>query len=484
MKDRTRNTTGRTDIRQQGFRQGATALLVKAKFRLKPEAGAWRKYSQQIDSNHICLNIRYALQPNDTPVQRFTNGSNIINYGSNANSPKDSKTYTINTKENSVSDLKKVADAVSLNQNKHLGAVFNKLLTNPDDLSRKKRRFERPEHITDDDVLHYGLCTKAKYEIFKQIVSEISQTQIENAAKLLINQIGNIINTKRGFHLISKILDRSIVFMNYLMNLDKAGIMRFLERIVGSKTLQYLLTIRDEYILISMDNLRKHFDSMSSTVPGIYFICECVRQARKKEIDIDWLFDFLLSDCAKVLTSKYRKRILLTYLETGERKYQDRVYNEVLSLLKIDSIFSDKYDTLILAELVKHHHQLATNDVMTILKRDSVKLFKNSYFKLMLKQMDLQKIPILYNWIHDELMHYKARHGELDSAGKAIIMDVISIYLYSLRKKNKKDLDRLCVTLSKTTGVPITQLYTVAEKMSAKDSSLSSKSELMALLEL
>ncbi len=476
MKNRAQNTSCRSAKRQYCITQGATASQVKAKLKLKPEAGAWRMYSQQIDLNHRSLNIRYALQPTNTPVQRFVNSSNM-NIDIN-------KSTTVSAKENLLPVFEKVADAAPLNQNKQLVEVSDKLLTSPDLIPRKKRRFEKPEYITDDDVIHYGLCTKAKYEIFKQIVSEISQTQIENAAKMAIDQIAQIINTKRGFHLTSKLVDRSEVFVDYLMNLNITEMMAFLERIVGSKTLQYLLKVRSEYIQISMDNLRKHFDAMSSTVPGIYFICECIRQARKQEIDIYWLFDFLLSDCAKVLTSKYRKRILLTYLETGERKYQDRIYNEVLSLLNIEQIFGDKYDTLIIGEMMNHNHKPATNQVMTIVKKQSIKLFKNGYFKVMLKQMDLQKISILHNWIHDELVHYKARHGSPDSAGKAIVTDMFSIYVYSLPKQTQQDLDQLCVSISKTTGVPVTQLNTVAEKMIAQETSSSSKSEIMALLEL
>ncbi len=314
-------------------------------------------------------------------------------------------------------------------------------------------------NVDDDDFLIQALSSKKSSSGLQKLIQESDAHTLEFYTHLAMKYLKLLVDHKYGYYLIQRLIQRSWKFGSWLMNLNMDLLVAISTKEWGSKVLQYLLSIRNDFCKRALQIIHYRMDDMTDSASSVFFICACVEEANKTKIPVDWILDFLLSDCAKVLTSKYRKRIVLTFLKQPNQRVQDRIYTVCLKGLTLKLILRDKIITLMFSHLLSIGYKPAEDQIVSFLQENNSYLGEQPFFEILLHRIKLKKESPLLQWIQNYLVQYVKVIKEertqdekiLLAQSKKIINKMLSVCSHSRNFKTNTELQKLCKQLEQET---------------------------------
>ncbi len=309
--------------------------------------------------------------------------------------------------------------------------------------------------MTQNQFLFHALSSRNTSHKLQQIIAESSVDTFEKFVDLAIMNFKLLAFHKYSCYVLLLLIEKSQTFGLWMLNLNPDVVAIVCMREFGSKVFQAFAMYSLQYCCRALEVVKLRTKAFVSTASGAFFVCVCIKQAKIFRIDMEWLFDFLLSDCAKVLTSKYRKRILLTFLEHSNQKYQDQAFDSIIGVLPFPRIIRDKNLAMILSCLITCGCYPAEALAVVALQEDGSLLTKPVFVEAFLKRLQLRKDSALLKWAIQKLrlVFHKFQYNIPDENSKLILVSLYRMCSNSQSFESNTDLYQLCTSVQQKIGV-------------------------------
>lgn len=161
----------------------------------------------------------------------------------------------------------------------------------------------------------------------------------------------------------------------------------------ASRVLQAVVSFDPTFRIKVVSLLEHKWNRAISSLPGVYLICCCISTSNGSR-DIDWIYDRILENCPRFLTSKYQKKILLHLLEFCSAEQQAEVCKFVLFPLGLPQILRDKHLSMILVSLVGAGCAIASDFLADGLQYSLEEVSQASCFSFVMTRCNLGKASI------------------------------------------------------------------------------------------
>lgn len=282
------------------------------------------------------------------------------------------------------------------------------------------------EKMTEETFLLQALESNESSLLLQDAILETSTKNVQKLVDLAYKTFDTLIESNRGSFVVQKLIHRSEIFSTWLINLHEDTLTALVVQDHGRRALQYLLLKRPEFCVKALAVIRSKFESFISTIPGVFFICACLRRAKRCKLDVNWLFNYLLSDSTKVLTSKYRKRILLTLLRSSTDAFLDKTFMYIFASQTMVRIMSDKYLSSILSHMVNKGYAPAVDLVQINLQERPLEMLQYTFFKRFLTRLELKTDSPFMNIICDTALMFRKTSDMMEPKSKEVVMTLIS----------------------------------------------------------
>lgn len=302
-----------------------------------------------------------------------------------------------------------------------------------------------------DSILLEAVETRQACSVLLETIVQAPKQLLSRIALLAIKHLDILTKSRRGSSIVQKIIQRSDMFCDWLSNQSEVRIINLSGKEFSSRMLQVLLAKRADFCYRVLEIIMKHYETLISNISSVFFICTAIRQARKAGLNTSWIFDTLLRDCSKVLTSKYRKRILLTFLEHPTQMEQTLVFKNLLQNQFIERTLRDKFLALILGTLVNLGNTSAEEFAVNALNTRSISIYKAPFFKTFMAILDI-KDGALLRWIHQELLQFETADKINDERTKSSLASMYQVCANANGVIASSELIRLKNILQRVTG--------------------------------
>ncbi len=432
----------------------------------------WLNHSLDIDSNHILANLAIRIRVGKVGSFNSDLTRDLESQASPANNltansyKKGIQAVTVTNRSNLNTIIHNRSQAKTERRCEALHTVLNQQASSypvanmqPIILPRSDTSLEK---CVNKDEFLAALVSKQSCIDLQAAITSAPIDAISHYVSLVKENLEIMVETRRGTAILSRLIQRSEKLSTWFTSLPEETLLMLTSKENSSRMLQFLMLKKPDFVKRSLMLIRKYYDTLIANISSVFFICVCVRQARRYGFDPQWIFDALLSDCAKVLTSKYRKRILMTFLEHPEELEMSQIFQNLIQTQNIERIMRDKFLSLITGTLINLGYRQAEEYVTSALEYNSMNIYIAPFFKTFLAILDLKSESHLLRWIIKELLYFKERHIELkiDDKVKQVITAMYNVCMNTRHYHASTDnISEFTAHVEQATGFSIQYFY-------------------------
>ncbi len=223
-----------------------------------------------------------------------------------------------------------------------------------------------------------------------EAIRTLPESEIERLVGVALPQLQMLITHKLAGSVVQKLVARSQRMVDAVSFLDDYCIICFFHNEQASKVLQSVVqrssTFRTRLLILVKDN----WSDAISTVPGVFLICACITTCENPS-ELHWIYMNLIHNSSRIITSKYQKRILLTFLDLCTQAQQAEVCVKILAPVGLVRILRDKYLTSMIITLVNNGCATACIMLAAAFKKSFEELQNATFFRFMASRLNLAK---------------------------------------------------------------------------------------------
>ena len=179
----------------------------------------------------------------------------------------------------------------------------------------------------------------------------------------------------------------------------------------------FTLLVKDEFASRVMQNLAERSDKFrdycfrslesnpcifQTDIPAVFLASTCIRNA-KSQAEF-FFFGDMIQNYPNFLTSRYSKRIIVSYIENCTEEELDITFYRVKVQGKLSILLKDKYYAYIILMFVQRGSQLMINEIYNTIKSQPLLILNAKYFGFLLSKIPDQNDGKLKGFVHQLLV--------------------------------------------------------------------------------
>lgn len=219
-------------------------------------------------------------------------------------------------------------------------------------------------------------------------IRTLPEVDVERLVDVALPQLQKFTTHRLAGSVIQRLVARSQKIVSALSALTDDSIAGFFNNEQASKVLQSVVQRSAPFRARLLTLIEKRWSDAICTVPGVFLICACIGTCTDP-LELRWIYNNLIHKSSKLITSKYQKRILLTFLDLCTPAQQAEVCKKVLEPVGLLRILRDKYLTSMVVTLINKGDASTCAMLANAFKKSFEELQHTTFYKFMIARLNL-----------------------------------------------------------------------------------------------
>jgi len=266
---------------------------------------------------------------------------------------------------------------------------------------------DKVSHITSEELKRLVNSGKSAALALQLMMDQCSSLCTQRIIKLISEDLEFYLTHSSGSYLLQKILDNSETgFKEMLSNKINRDFTRFASNEYASRVMQKLLETFNPFLKNSLHKFASNVEVYTKDFSSVFLVSAAL-QAAKTQSSKDFVLEALSQDPENYLHNKYFKRVLISYILTCSEASLSKCFGIFTAFIGIDSIFDDKYRSLIFKAFLDRCLPAAQQLLLHSIFHHLVTLIDQKYFGYFVSQLlrrvsNLDMMNQLYNNIRQQ----------------------------------------------------------------------------------
>lgn len=306
---------------------------------------------------------------------------------------------------------------------------------NPRREALQARVMKQVSEEVDFDSLAVQISAKSALLGLLQVYAENPKSNSMHIHKLesfVIANFSRLAYNKPGAHLIRTLMSKSKAFCEAVLSYSLKNFKAMATNDFACRVLRAIMRQNASFRTHAVKYLRRDLDFCLDNFPSIFIVTEAIRMSQNLE-EFDFLVEALEKNSNRVLSSRYFKRILVTFAEYCTPAQFQRVEIALSVESNIGRYLNDKFCTTILTIMMSRDSQWCFDILTKMAYSDPIQLLNSSKFEYLITRL-LALLPqtamkTLYSILHlirDRAMEHmhtdKDYHSRLLFIGYSLLL--------------------------------------------------------------
>lgn len=229
-----------------------------------------------------------------------------------------------------------------------------------------------------------------------ETLNHVSDRVIADLEYLMKHEFGN--------YLVQRLVKRDALLSKTVEDCCRTNFVDLASNEYSSRVMQTMLAQSDAFRLFALDSLRSNMRLCFSQMSVVFLLSMSIGIA-KSDAEISFVRDYIISDIQNTFSSKFFKRVGISFLEKASQADLDLVFTRLNMSANLERFLADKYYTYIVLVFLKALHGPALEALTLFIKTNLVSAVKAKYFKFMMLSLVKECLPAAVSLVNNALLH-------------------------------------------------------------------------------
>lgn len=241
------------------------------------------------------------------------------------------------------------------------------------------------EQLTTEELRELTANSKQQ-SILLQVFADSSDKVSPALVKGIVQDLEFMVYHKQANYVVQKLLKKDSTFLQRVTEFSMANFEALCLNEYSSRVLQSLTELNPEFLKFAANYFSQHLDFWQNKISSIFVLLSVIRHASSLQ-DCAFVKSILLADKAALFSSKYLKRVLVTYVEKCSIKEMEEICEHLQLNEEIPAILEDKFFVYVYHLLVRKGRRHTLKSILKAIQQETSEALRARHFKFLLVKL-------------------------------------------------------------------------------------------------